>query len=90
MSTSGIVTLISDMSYKGYYVASVKGTILSAHRDTQIIDITHQVPAFDITKAAFILKNSYTSFPKGTIHLIGVNPEVDQDTSHVLVKYIRF
>jgi S-adenosylmethionine hydrolase len=75
------------MGYRDYYVAAVKGTILSALPEAKVIDITHIVPPFDIFKAAFILKNCYFNFPKGSIHIIGVSPDISVDTPHLIVKH---
>ena len=70
-----IITLLSDMGIKDYYVASVKGTIYSYFPEAKVVDISHHVQPFDIAQASFILKNVYKDFPKGSIHIIGVNPE---------------
>lgn len=75
------------MGTKDYFLASVKGHILSDFKDTNIIDITHDVDPFDISQAAFILKNCYLDFPKGTVHIIGINPEINANSNHVLVKH---
>ncbi len=82
-----LITLTSDMGLKDYYVASIKGAILSQCPNATIIDISHNVPAFDIAQASFILRNSYFDFPAGTIHIISVNPEEDEDTAHLVVKH---
>ena len=68
-----IVTLTSDFGLSDYYAAVVKGAILSANDQLQIIDITHNIKPFDIVQGAYILKNAYRSFPKGSIHIISVN-----------------
>jgi S-adenosylmethionine hydrolase len=39
------------------------------------VDITHQVPNYDILQAAFTLQNCISAFPPGTVHLIAVDPE---------------
>ena len=52
-----IITLLSDWGDKDYYTASVKGAILKSLPDAVIVDITHNVPHFDINYASFILKN---------------------------------
>jgi len=70
-----LITLISDWSGEDYYVAAVKGTIMKCNGSIQIVDITHQVPAFNIGYAAFILGNSYSFFPKGTVHLVCINTD---------------
>jgi len=80
-----IITLTTDLGSKDYYVASVKGAILSQTPDVSIIDITHDVPVFNFSKAAFIIKNCYQDFPEGTIHIIGVSSESSIDIPHVVV-----
>ena len=54
-----IITLTSDLGLKDYYVASLKGAILSQTPNVKIVDITHEVPSFNFSKAAFIIKNCY-------------------------------
>lgn len=80
-----IITLTTDLGLKDYYVASVKGAILKELPETTIVDITHEIPAFDLTKSAFVIRNSYRDFPQGTIHIIGVNSDYDVETPHVAI-----
>ena len=84
-----IITLTSDMGIRDYYVAAVKGYILSEIADGQIIDISHEISPFNITQAAFVLKNVYRDFPKGTIHIISINPEqiVPSGQNHLVVLF---
>ena len=82
-----VITLISDMGVSDYYVAAVKGTLLSNAPDATIVDITHQVPPFNIVYAAFVLKHCFRDFPKGTVHIIGVLPEADEQTNHLAILY---
>ena len=80
-----IITLTTDLGLKDYYVASVKGAILTELPDTIIVDITHEIPSFDLLKTAFVIRNCYTDFPKGSIHIIGVNSETDINTPHLVI-----
>ena len=73
-----IVTLTSDWNSDDYYSAAVKGKILCRCPDTQVIDITNQVPAFNIALAAFQLKHAFRHFPAGTIHIVAVNNETKE------------
>ncbi len=82
-----IVTLTTDWNTNDYYVGAIKGKILSRCPQIQIIDISHQVPAFNISNAAFILRNSFHNFPPGSIHIIGVNTEGGKDIPFLLVEY---
>ncbi len=78
-----IITLTTDLGLKDYYVSAVKGSIYSQWPDAVIVDITHQIPSFNIQEAAYILRNSYANFPKGTVHIVGVNAEVSLQTPHI-------
>jgi S-adenosylmethionine hydrolase len=51
------------------------------------VDITHQVQSFNITQAAFVVRNCFHNFPEGSIHILGVNTEGDKDSSFLLVEY---
>lgn len=63
------------MGLNDHYVASIKGAILTSVNDVNIIDISHSVKPFDISEAAFHLNACYRDFPKGTVHVIGVDSE---------------
>jgi len=81
-----IITLLSDWGLTDHYVASVKGAILSRIPDAVIVDISHNIRLFDIKHAAFVMRNTWRSFPKGTIHLLGVDSIESDKHPHVIVK----
>ncbi|WP_313376279.1 SAM-dependent chlorinase/fluorinase [Chishuiella sp.] len=68
-----IITLTSDFGLKDYFVSSVKGAILKELADVTIVDISHNINPYDLSEAAYVIRNTYDEFPKGTIHIIGVN-----------------
>lgn len=82
-----IITLISDMGTRDHYVAAIKGAILSQWDKAVIVDISHQITPFNTLHAAFVLRNAWHEFPDGTVHIIGVNPEADGQTPHVVVRH---
>lgn len=82
-----IVTLTSDLGTQDFYLAAIKGTLLSNFTDIQIIDITHQIPSFDIFKAAETLRHSFRFFPEGSIHNILVNKQSHLKAPILLCKY---
>ena len=67
------VTLTTDFGLKGYYLAALKGAVLSENPGVQLVDVSHQVKPYDIVQGAYILKNAYHHFPEGTIHLISIH-----------------
>lgn len=82
-----IITLTTDWGFANHYVGAVKGNLLKLIPGAVIIDISHQVPAFDIMQASFVLMNAWPHFPEGTIHLIGVNTEAGLKTPHIAVSH---
>jgi len=81
-----IITLTSDWNKNDYYLGAIKGKILSTCKDVTIIDISHNLPSFNVSQAAFILRNCYTYYPKNTIHLIFVKSEVKSENPYLIVK----
>jgi len=82
-----IITLTTDLGLQDYYVASLKGSILSQLPDATVVDITHNVNPYDSAKAAFIVKQCYKDFPIGSIHVIGLNAELNEEVAHVAIHY---
>ena len=80
-----LITLTTDFGTKDHFVGAVKGAIYSELPDAKIVDITHEISPFNITETAYILKNSYKSFPKGTIHIVGVDSELSADNKHIAI-----
>lgn len=78
-----IITLTTDFGTKDHFVGSVKGAIYSTITDAKIVDISHRISPFNITETAYILKNAYKSFPVGTIHIVGVDSELNPDNKHI-------
>ena len=74
--TKAIVTLLTDFGTRDHFTASVKGALLKQCPGCAIVDITHEVPPFDVRRAAFLLWASWRSFPQGTAHLAVVDPGV--------------
>ena len=54
-----LITLTSDMGLKDYYVAAIKGAIYSQVPDVKVVDISHDIPPFDIVHASFVLKKYF-------------------------------
>ncbi|MBN2614562.1 MAG: SAM-dependent chlorinase/fluorinase [Bacteroidales bacterium] len=82
-----IITLTTDWGDRDYYVAAAKGRILQEMPEATIVDVSHKVRPFDSTEAAYLLRHVYSHFPKGTVHLIGINTEETDRVSHVCVLY---
>jgi S-adenosylmethionine hydrolase len=81
-----IITLTTDFGTKDHFVGAIKGTIYTELPDAKIVDISHQISPFNITETAYVLKNAYKSFPNGSIHIIGVDSELNDENKHIALK----
>lgn len=81
-----IITLTTDFGEKDHFVGAIKGAIFSELEQINIVDISHSISPFNISEAAYIIQNAYNSFPKGTIHLIGIDSELSPENKHIAVK----
>ena len=75
VSANKILTLTTDWNQHDYYNGVLRGKLVSICPELTIVEITNQIPVFNLNHAAFVLRYSYMHFPKGTIHLVMVNSE---------------
>ena len=78
-----IVTLTTDFGMKAHFVGTVKGALLSEIPGVKIVDISHNISPFSVIEAAYIIQNAFNSFPKGSIHIIGVDSELNPENTHI-------
>ncbi|TDW44115.1 hypothetical protein EV144_11019 [Flavobacterium sp. 270] len=82
-----IITLTTDYGLKDHFVGSLKGKILSELPEVVIIDISHDIDPFNTAEASYVIGASYLSFPKGTVHLIGVDIERNKENQHIAMQW---
>jgi len=81
-----IVTLLTDSGESDHYVAAVKARIISINPAIRLEDISHTIRALDIAHAAFVLRAVFRDFPKGTVHLVGVNATGGRDDAFIALQ----
>lgn len=82
-----IITLTTDFGHKDYFVGALKGKILSELKEAIIVDISHEIDLFNTLEASYCIESAYSSFPKGTIHIIGIDSERVEDTQHIALQW---
>ena len=82
-----IITLTTDYGLKDHFVGALKGKILSEYFEAKIIDISHEIDPFNTVEASYIISAAYASFPKGTVHLIGVDMEANKENQHIVMQW---
>lgn len=82
-----IITLTTDYGLKDHFVGALKGKLLSEFPEASIIDISHNIDPFNAAEAAYIVGAAYSSFPKGTVHLVGVDIERNTENQHIAMQW---
>lgn len=82
--SNAIITLTTDYGTNDHLVGTVKGVILKINPEATIIDITHNVAAFDLLDGALAIGAAYSYFPPRTIHIVVVDPGVGTERRPLL------
>ena len=85
-SKPNFIALLTDFGTKDYFVAAMKGAILSINKNAQIVDLTHEIEPQNIKSASFMLRACYRNFPKHTIFVAVVDPGVGSSRRAILVE----
>jgi len=78
--------LTTDFGVKDAFVATMKGVILSICSEARIVDISHEVPKYNIRYGAFLLSQASPYYPKGIIHVAVIDPGVGTDRRRIIVE----
>lgn len=82
-----IITLTTDYGLKDHFVGALKGKLLSEFREAILVDISHDIDAFNVAEASYMIGAAYSSFPKGTVHIIGVDIERTTENQHIAMQW---
>jgi S-adenosylmethionine hydrolase len=86
----GLITLLTDFGDSDWFVASMKGVILSIHPQAAIVDLSHRIPSHAVEDGAYALQFCYRYFPPGTIHVAVVDPGVGSERRPLIVRSSRY
>lgn len=81
-----IVTFTTDFGLADHYAGTMKGVVLSRCPNAQLVDISHEIPAFSICQGAYTIDQSAPYFPASTVHVIVVDPGVGTPRKPILAE----
>ena len=87
---ASIITLLTDFGDRDWFVASMKGVILSINPQATIVDLTHHIGSHAVQDGAYAWKSCYRYFPDGTIHVAVVDPGVGGDRRPLVARSSRY
>ncbi len=64
----------------------MKGVMLAICPGTRLVDISNEITPYAIPEAAFTLEQAWRCFPRGTVHLVVVDPGVGSARRPILVE----
>jgi S-adenosylmethionine hydrolase len=71
-----VIALLTDFGTVDHYAGTMKGVMLGICPEVTLVDISHDIPAHDVTAGALELAAAYKYFPAGTIFVVVVDPGV--------------
>lgn len=83
------ILFLSDFGQKDGAVAVCKGVMLGIAPDARILDLTHDVPAYDVENAAEVLEQAVPFYPVGTVTVAVVDPGVGSERRSIAVRTKR-
>jgi S-adenosylmethionine hydrolase len=81
-----VITLTTEWQGYDYFNGVLKGKLLSTCKGATIIDNATGIPSFNLQHAAFVIRNTFRHYPKGSIHIICVQSEQNDKQPHLLIE----
>ena len=81
-----LVTLTTDFGTGSPYVAAMKAVLLARCPDVAMVDVSHEIPPFDVLQGAFVLWAGTRHFEPGAVHLAVVDPGVGTSRRPIAVR----
>ncbi|MCW5911154.1 MAG: SAM-dependent chlorinase/fluorinase [Cyclobacteriaceae bacterium] len=81
-----IITLLTDSGDSDHYAGAIKARIISMNPGVTVVDISHRIMPCDIAHGAYVLKSVFRDFPKGTVHLVGVDSTGNRDDQYLAIQ----
>ncbi|WP_234734937.1 SAM hydrolase/SAM-dependent halogenase family protein [Tellurirhabdus bombi] len=82
---NGVLVFQSDFGLKDGAVSAMKGVALGVSTNLHLVDLTHDIPAFNIWEAAYRLLQTAPYYPKGTVFVSVCDPGVGTERKSVVL-----
>lgn len=78
-AATSCITLLTDFGQRDAFVGQMKGVAIGINPHVRLIDLTHEIPAQNILRGAYVWNDAVWAFPAGTIHVGVVDPGVGSE-----------
>lgn len=83
---NGIVVFQSDFGVKDGAVSAMKGVAYGVSPELKLVDLTHEIPAYNIWEAAYRLYQTAPYYPTGTVFVSVCDPGVGTERKSVVLR----
>lgn len=81
-----VVTFTTDFGSGSPLVAAMKGVVLAGCPHAVLVDVSHEVPRFDVSAGAFMLFAGTRHFDSRSVHLVVVDPGVGTSRRRLAIR----
>ena len=86
MNNFGALVLMTDFGLRDGAVAAMKGVARGVNADLSVVDLTHEIPAFNILEGAYRLRQTAPYWSAETVFVIVVDPGVGTSRKSVAAR----
>ena len=79
------ILFLTDFGIRDGAVAACKGVMLDIAPETRVVDLTHDIPPYDIEIAGEVLEQALPFYPEGTVAVAVVDPGVGSERKAIAV-----
>jgi len=83
---AGTILFLSDFGTRDGAVAACKGVMWDVDPSLRVVDLTHEIPAYDIETAAEVLEQALPFYPSGTVAVAVVDPGVGSERKALAIQ----
>jgi S-adenosylmethionine hydrolase len=81
-----LITLTTEWREDDFFNGILRGKLSSCCPDALVVNNAGGIPALNIMHGAFVIRNTFSHYPEGSIHLVFISSEGSGETPHLLVK----
>ncbi len=81
-----LITLTTEWREDDFFNGILRGKLASGCPGAVIVNNAGGIPPLNIMHGAFVIRNTFSHYPEGTIHLIFVSSEGPADHPHLLIR----
>lgn len=81
-----VITLTTEWRPDDIYNGIIRGKLCRLCPSVSIVDNACNIPAFNISHASFVVRNTFSNYPDGTIHILCVHSEPGKESDCLVVK----